>query len=478
MSRALGLALAGFGILSAAPAALAGDDPTLQDRIQELEAQVRELRDQLGSKEETKAEPLSLQVDRYLQEAEKGSLWTDKSGKPLGKVLDSIWVSMWMRARPTWSDNTTDLEDDTDDEGSQTFFRGKIGVGAKMKDAVSMYLEFDYAGTWGNTASVFANDTLTGANVQQAYVDGIYSKHLRMDTRVGRFEMQYGDEYVFGVTEFAQASVYHDGIKIGRDYEKMSMKFDAWAVKLVDGAKNPLTPTPDDSMYMFGVYGNWYGFQGKTGMPGGFEPYYVWLRDAREAPGVAGAAQPYDTHTGGVRWYGDKATKDKAGIGWNANGNVQYFRGWNWSTDDRVTYSMSNVKMKPQVFGQFAYASGNRDRGFGYNPLFQDVHGRYGWADMFTFTNLVVIGGGAKVSPSEGWTAGAEIRSIHQARSTVVESSKQIAWEGDLVATHKYSDNVDVELAYSLVLWRGIDNPAGNSADNTQRAYVQLVVSF
>jgi hypothetical protein len=474
--RALGLALAGAGCLAAAPAAaFADDDATLQDRIRELETQVQELRNQVGSR--PAGDSLSTQVDRYLQEKEKGSLWVDRHGKPLQKIVDSIYPTMWMRVRPTWSDNYFDGDSDTDDEGFQTFWRARLGLGANLKDGVGMYMELDSNGTWGNTATMFVNDTPSTTTVQQAYVTGVMSKHLRMDTKLGRFEMEFGDEYVMGVTDFAQTSVYHDGVMLSRDYEKQGIKFDMWVTKLVDGYKNPLTPTPDDSAYMAGIYGNWYGGQAKTGMPGTFEPYYIFVWDAQEQPGVVATPNdPQDIHTAGLRWYHDKATKDKAGIGWNLNGNVQYQDEVKWSTDSRVTYTMPTMKYKPKIFGQFAYASGDHDDP-GYNSLFQDGHARFGWADAFSFTNIMIFGAGVHVSPRESWTVGGEGRWFDQARETTALPQKRLAYELDFLVQHQYSEHVSVEFVYSFVNFRDVDTATG-PADNVQRAYVQVVVSF
>ena len=475
-AKAFGLALAGAGFLAAAPAvARADEDAALQDRIQTLESQVQELRQQLGRAPGTD-DSLSAQIDQYLQEKEKGSLWTDSSGKPLEKVVDSIYPTMWLRARPTWQDNYTDLEDDVDDEGPFTPFRGRLGLGANLKGGVGVYMMLDAAGSWGNTSALFVNDTTTTPVLQQAYVTGLYSKQLRFDTKLGRFEMQFGDEYVVGVTEFAQTSFSHDGVMLSRDYANAGFKFDSWVTKVVDGTKNPLTPTPDDSAYMAGIYGNYYGAQSKMKIPGTIEPYYIFIWDAREQPGVAAGFDPSDIHTGGVRWYHDMATKDKAGLGWNVNVNGQYQEELKWSTDTRITYTMPTVKYRPKVFGQFAYASGDHDDP-GYNPLYQDGHSRFGWADFFTFSNLAIFGGGVHFTPMENWTVGGEGRSVHQARETLVNNDKNLAWELDVVVMHEHSEHVSMEFAYSIILFRDVDTATG-PADNVQRAYVQLVVSF
>jgi hypothetical protein len=479
--RALAMGLVGGALLAAVPAtARAGEeDPSMKARLEAMEQQIRDLQAQVRSRDAAAGEPLSDQVDRYLQEQEKGTLWVDRNGKPLSKVVDNVWVTAWARVRPTWSKNVADMDDSVDDEGFDTFFRGGLGLGAKLKEKVSVYVGLDFAGTYGNTTTLIGNDTATTPTLQEAYIDGIYSRNLRASTRIGRFELEYGDEYVFGRTEFAQATTYFDGARIGWNSEEKGMSADVFAAKLVDGNKNPLTPTPDDSAYMAGVYGNYYGFEGKSGLPGGFEPYYVFIWDGQEAPNSFGTIpDPDDIHTAGFRWYGEKATKDHAGLGWNINANGQYNDDLEWSGDAVVRYTMPHMNMKPKVFGQAAYASGEHDGVTGYNPLWMDVHGRFGYADQFVFSNLAVLGGGLHVTPSEGLVYGVEVRSIHQARSTAVNSSKQLAWEFDFIVKHQYSDTIAVECAFSHVSFREVMNPAGGRADDVQRAYLQLVVSF
>lgn len=478
MGKSLGLALAGCGLLAVAPVARADEEPTLQDRIQELEKQVLELKSQLGRSGQ--AEPLSVQVEKYLQEQEKGSLWTDRNGKSLAKAIDSAWFTMSVRVRPTWSDNLFDLTDGIDDEGFMTLQRSRLGLGANLHGGVSAYIELDMFGSWGNAGSVFGNDFgfVQAPIVQQAYIDGLYAKDLGAKTRVGRFELSYGDEFAFGDGDFFQGGLAFDGARITKDFAGQGMSVDFIGSKLVDGFKNGLAPSPDDSVYLIAMYGNWYGFEGKTGLPGAFQPYYALVKNQADATGFPGGTMR-DIHTLGAYWAGDKATKDKGGLGWNVNVAGQYNSDLHWATDSRMMFTMSETKWTPKLFGQFAYASGDKDGigGAGYNPLFQDVHGRYGYSDLFASSNLMLFGLGVHVSPVENLTYGVEARSIHLARTfTGGGGSNKLAWGYDFVVKHKYSENVDLEAAYSLVHWRDASNTGG--ADDVQIAYLNVVVSF
>lgn len=479
LGKSLGLALAGCGLLAATPSALADEPASLQDRIQDLETQVLELKSQLGGREQ--AEPLSVQVEKYLQEQEKGSLWVDRDGKPLGKTIDSMWFTMGVRIRPTYSKNLFDFDNSFDDSGWMTLQRSRLGVGANLHSDVSAYIELNMAGTWGNSSSAFANDggfTVT-PTVQQAYIDGLYSDQLGAKTRLGRFEMAYGDEYVIGDRDFSQGGLAFDGAWLSKNYENHGFSVDAFALKLVDGFKNGLTATPDDSIYAFGLYGNWYGSEAKTGLPGGLQPYYILVKDQADVAGVPGGTAR-DVHTLGAYWFGDKATKDQGGIYWNVNLSGQFFDKLMWATDSRVGYTMSNSKWTPKFFGQFAYASGDHSNiagGAAYNPLFQDAHGRFGYADLITFSNVMIFGVGGYVSPAENLSCGIEFRSDHVARKFAGGGGHQLAWETDLVVKHKYSENVDIEAVYALVHWRDTAN-VGGTADNVQVGYVNVVLSF
>jgi hypothetical protein len=478
LGKSLGLALAGIGLLAATPSALADEPGSLQDRIQDLEKQVMELKTQLGGRDQ--AEPLSVQVEKYLQEQEKGSLWVDRNGKPLGKTIDSMWFTMSMRMRPTYSKNLFDFTDGDDDSGWTTLQRSRLGVGANLHSGVSAYIELDMVGSWGNSSTSYANDggfTVT-PTVQQAYIDGLYSKQLNAKTRLGRFEMSYGDEYVIGDRDFFQAGLAFDGAWMSKNYENHGFSVDAFALKLVDGFKNGTTATPDDSVYALGLYGNWYGSEAKTGLPGGMQPYYILVKDQADAPGVPGGSTR-DVHTAGVYWFGDKATKDKGGMYWNVNLSGQYWKKMMVATDSRLGYTMSNTKWTPKFFGQFAYAAGDMSNpgGAAYNPLFQDAHGRFGYSDLIAFSNLMSFGVGGYVTPVENLSYGIEFRSHHLAREYAGGGGSQLAWETNLVVKHKYSENVDFEVAYSFVKWRDNDNAPG-AGDDVQIGYFNIVLSF
>lgn len=485
MGKALGLtlvgAITGVGLLAAAPAtAFADEDAAVQQRLQELEKQVQDLREQLNRKEAGEAS-LADQIDRYLQEDEKGALWVDRNGNPLSKAVDSVWVQGSLRFRPEYRENYTDFSYRADDSGLQTFTRTRLGVGANLHGGVSAFMELNMPGAWGNATTTFANDggfTITPA-LYQAWVKGLWEETLGWSTQLGRFEMVYGDEYVIGDRDFSQGGLAFDGVRVSKDLTAMNMNIDVFFANLVEGFKNPAFPGvrgPDDDVYLFGVYGNWYGYEQKTGWKGSVEPYAIVVKNNNDVTGIGGGGTVRDIITTGARWTGDRSTAEKGGLGWNVNANGQMNGDLFWSHDARLMYNMTTTKWKPTVWAQYAYAGGDKDpTDPSYNPLFQDVHGRYGWADAFVFSNLAVYGLGAAIHPQDGLSYGLEGRAIYQARSTTALGSRRVAWEFDFVVKHEYSENVSVEAAYSYINWRG---DLEHVFDDVHRAYVNLVVAF
>ncbi len=525
--KAVGLALAGCGLLATAPAtALAGDEnASLQDRIRELEKQVQELRE-LQSRGGSQ-EPLGSAIERYLQGSEKGELWRDRNGGPLSKAVKS--VSLWgsFRTRPEWTDNWTDQNRSVDDSGVQTFTRVRLGLGTELAKDISTVLELNFAGNWGNAPTglstgvrdarlfdaTYGNSSgFQAAFLQQAYIQAKECSLLGMGVRLGRSEMKFGDEYVIGDRDFSQFGLRFDGFQAWRDWPDNHFKAEFFYAKLVESfftgqsrlGTDAGDPGNDNNVYLLGAYGTWYKNKDWT-----VEPYWIFVKDNGTGPDPANLDGQRDRHTFGARWFGDRATKEKGGIGWNVNANWQMIsdaKADAWSVDAVAKYTMSNTKWKPVFWVQYAYAPGDSQAGEGYNPLFQDNHTRYGYSDLFYLENLMVLGAGVEFTAKENWNWGIALRHFRidntsDPLSPAVFSnfgtgvgvsndgvSKDLANEVDLYMKHTYSDNLALEVAYAWVNWDGAfaDSRTGASttagirghAGTVQRAYVNVVVSF
>jgi hypothetical protein len=470
MGRTLRLALAGCGLLVGLPAAaFAGDEEvSLKERIKQLEDQVLELRQAQSNTQGRDSELLSSQIDRYLQDQEKGSLWKDRHGGDLGKTVKSLWMTGSLRTRPEYWDNFADFSDATDDSGVQTFTRARLGIGAQLQRGAAVYLELNMPGSWGNSTTTYANDGGSAVTpmLYQAYVTGLLADKLGWDTKIGRSEMVRGNEFVLGDRDFTQGGLYFDGITLSKDYTDSKTKVDVFYAKLVEGFKGPKV---DANAYLFGVYANMYD--------SGLEPYYLLVKNNNDVAGPGVTVR--DVHTAGVRYHGNRYRDDEGGFGWDVDAAGQFSGDISYAADARVHYKMGHRGWAPKIWAQAAYAHGDKDAAdTSYNPLFQDAHGRYGYSDIWFFSNLMIGGLGFEVSPTAGYTWGVSARSYHLARvpaGSGAGKSERLAMEYDLYMKHEWSANVAIEAAYAFVHWRS-SNTTG--LDDVQRAYVNVIVSF
>ncbi|MHC4822229.1 MAG: alginate export family protein, partial [Planctomycetota bacterium] len=315
-------------------------------------------------------------------------------------------------------------------------------------------------------------------SLYQGYVTGVGSEYINMDTLVGRFEASYGDEYVIGDNDFYAAGLSWDGVVLSKDWAANGFSLDVIYSKIVEGYKTGANGV-DDNIYLFALMGNWYGSSDSTGTPGAVEPYYILLKDNSDVPGSPslGGVNTKDIHTTGLRWYGDKSNEEDGGIEWNVNANHQYSFNHEFSADAVVRYNMSDTKWSPTLWGQAAYASGDQNNFLeAYNPLFMDVHGRFGYSDFWTFSNLMVGGIGAEIHPREDLTYGISGRSIHFARTPAPSTSRSLAWQFEFYVLHEMTENVSLEAAWSYIKWRG--GSATTGLDDVQRGYINLLVAF
>jgi hypothetical protein len=79
-----------------------------------------------------------------------------------------------------------------------------------------------------------------------------------------------------------------------------------------------------------------------------------------------------------------------------------------WATSFGAAYSFSSFEWHPRIFGQYDYASGDRDPGNGihgtFDTMYPTAHDRLGVSDLFGWQNIVVARWGITVEPYRRWT--------------------------------------------------------------------------
>ncbi|PYQ14013.1 MAG: hypothetical protein DMH00_02645, partial [Acidobacteria bacterium] len=255
----------------------------------------------------------------------------------------------------------------------------------------------------------FEQDASNGTfNSLELYQGWIALDHIRgssFSLKFGRQEIVKGSEMLLGDKDFYNG-ISHDGVVGHWDWKKLNL--DAWYTRPFQSAAVTNifgTTIPDHQSVNF--YGAW----------------AQWNQWASKGMDVAAYAMLYDDGTQAITpsrrafWtLGGRTGRNvtgKNGFNWNAElawqtGDQQDVRAGSTLGDTikikatgfegMIGYNLHSGSTDQQFQVSYARASGDDDATDGdakaFDPLFQDSHDRYGFADLFNFSDLVSISAG------------------------------------------------------------------------------------
>ncbi len=514
------VALVGAG--AAAAQEPAKTDDTLQKEIdslkrrdQEKDQVIRELQESMkklqelmqtrnsGQLHEADAVPLSQEVEKYNQKMERSLPILTRDGEPLSEAIKALRLSMQVRVRGEYVNNLTDFDHHRDDEFFFAPYRFRLGVGADITEELSVYAEAQSVGHAGDqpTGTSDLGSAVVNSNQDndlefyQGYVTWMNFLNDEYTSLIaGRQEMTYGTEFLVGNNDFYHGLSF-DGVRVRRstsDYDAS-----AFATQIVNNDFPAVfTPagTADENVNFYGTY-----FTLKTIECAQLDLYWLWFQD-HSSP------LQDDRHTFGARLGG---TFGDGYFDYNAEyaqqfGDGEVFGGPAGNQDLDIVhaygfeawlgYTFKDVDWTPWLAVKYARASGDDDPTNGninsFNPLFQDLHNRYGNADLIGFTNVNVYGLMARIQPCEGWTWGANYwyyTVVEQedplgpvsGLSTGQGGSHTAGQEFDLYVDYAIAKYASLGISYSHFLsgeW--IEDQLGFNPDGADRAYVNFNVHF
>lgn len=366
-------------------------------------------------------------------------------------------VSGEVRFRGDYTDNATDLDSDDvapDDSGVLWPWRVRAAIHGSFTRNVSAHVEFQNFGFSGDGDSgIFDLSGSSGGNSElyQGWVELGDIGGTTFDLRLGRQELVFGNEMLLGDNDFYNGTV-HDGARAGWQYKKWSL--DVFMVKEDESAAGSFGEIfpgsqPSDDTDFFGAYAV---FKGPKKI--GFDAYML-LRNNNDmtAPGE-------ERWTYGGRVYG----KYDSNWSWWAEGALQTgeFEDLAGTTTDisaagfegELAYQWRKVKIRPRVHLRYSIFTGEDDDATdseSFDPLFQDVHGRYGKFDLFRATNLNVLEVGVSWNGKEDrHVFGANLLQFTSNEETVAGvdiGEDDLGTELDLYYKYAYSRNVDIMAA-------------------------------
>jgi len=356
--------------------------------------------------------------------------------------------------------------------------RTTLGVKADFSDDVSVVIELDNYGSWGDS---FRSEPITGRgsmagtaeNVEmyQAYIETREVGGYPIDVRTGRQELMLGSEWLIGNNSTASDFRHLSFDGISASYTADSWGLMAGAFKLHDnsgmggfasigaihgvyaGSSQSGASQEDGDTNLYVVAGTYSGIEDMT-----IEGYWIYLRDARSFTFTNPAPNPIsissvntELHTFGVRVAGEVSGFDYEGEVAFQAGDTPLGGDWEGlGLNAEVGYAFDH-DLNPRVFGGAAYFSGEKQSDMesngdlGFNRLFSDWEYSE-FLDDTTLSNVLIVRGGGSIEPTEkigvagtvGW---------FQADADVTDDD--IGIEVGLYATYQYSEDLSFEAGYA-----------------------------
>ena len=257
----------------------------------------------------------------------------------------------------------------------------------RYQDSFRAFVEMIDAGIHGNDAPPLAIDK-QNPDFLNAFIEYPGKEFL---ARLGRFEMQYGNQRLISPLEWANTRRTFEGALTRMVNEDVTT--DVFVTKSVDVDAHDLDNVNADRFFS-GVYNTW-----KMGEGRGLDLYALALNDDNDAPFAVPAGGPpeadTDTYTLGGRWFG----KD-SGFDYEAEAGKQLGNHNGLDVDAYMWtlvggYTAADMTWSPRFAVDVDYASGDSDIADGdyetFNQLFPLAHAYFGYIDLIGRQNIFQI---------------------------------------------------------------------------------------
>jgi len=261
-----------------------------------------------------------------------------------------------------------------------------------------VFAQMEDARPLGNDAIPNAYPYKDSADLRQAFLELGNMNSGHFSVRAGRQELNFGEQRILGSANWLNTPRTFDAVRAAVNYGKLRVDaFSASVVNPVDGTFDHHKAGED----LHGLYGTiskvlpgatiepyflWHlggGFKTEEGSPARRDNKTVALRINRKA----GNALDYTAHF--LRQYGHIGSDTISAYAINLNAG----------------YTIANAPLKPRLFVDYAYASGDKNARDGRSNTFDQIypsnHGLYGIVDLFGWRNLRDTKAGVELRPAK-----------------------------------------------------------------------------
>jgi len=305
-----------------------------------------------------------------------------KSGLCVG---DKLCTSGQVRVRPELRRNLTQGIPNVPgniEEDFSVLLRSRFGLLFKPIEHIAFFIQGEDSRDFGEEAAATplpAGDD-EGIDLHQGYVDITNIGDHPLNIRVGRQEVNLGEQRLVGAVDWSN---------VGRALDALVVSFqpETWGLTALASIINKTPANVGDGQYLAGLYGSWKKFPG-----GVLDAYYLLLQDNNGAAGAAaGTGDTLSVHTLGTRI----AAKYDNGIDFGIESAVQLGKfGSNsilaFAEHAAVGYTF-NADWKPRIGLEYNYATGDdggNNRFTKFNNLLPTNHNKYGMMDLVAWSNM------------------------------------------------------------------------------------------
>ncbi|MCM2304542.1 MAG: alginate export family protein, partial [Elusimicrobia bacterium] len=278
-----------------------------------------------------------------------------------------------------------------------TTLRTRLGVAVETNQKVNGFIQIQDSRNWGSETTVATNMALV--DLHQGYVDVLDLFAQPLDLRVGRQELQYGDQRLVSPLDWSNVGRAWDGARLRWRGSNYTVDLFETVVKDVNIAKRN---------------GNFWGLYASCkAVPKHEFDAFVFGRDQRDGTftNEHGTLGNLSDRTVGARV---KGTPDRfdytAEADWQFGRKAgQRVRAWALAATGGYTFDHS---LKPRVGVEYDFASGDSNPSDNkvstFDPLYPFGHAYQGYQDIFSWKNGHDFKGSVSVDPKPDWRVQAD----------------------------------------------------------------------
>jgi hypothetical protein len=222
-------------------------------------------------------------------------------------------------------------------------------------------------------------------DLRQAYAEIGDMERGFVDLRVGRQEINLGEERLMGSSNWTNNARTFDAARLRLHHKKLRLDIFAASVVVVTvGQVGAVAPGSN----IYGLYGGLDNVIPHSTI----EPYLFW-RSQSDVKAQLGGAGTYDMKVPGVRWLGTLPRN------FDYNTDIAFERGSvlkdsidAWAGHWVLGYNAPALAFSPRFFAEFNYATGSASSKLGqrhtFDQLYATAHDKYGLSDQVGWKNI------------------------------------------------------------------------------------------